>query len=216
VSSLDDPYSLPPDLPRPQDDGAAGHLAGLRMPDVSLGSTADRLVNLAALERAVIFCYPRTGSPDIDPPGGTARWNAIPGARGCTLEACAFRDLHSEFRSAGFELYGLSTQSTAYQSEAADRLHLTYELLSDADLVLTRALQLPTFWVGSEVMLRRLTLVVAVGRIAKAFYPVFPPDRAAVEALDWIRTSGTGVPAGGDPPPAEARRAAGRPLDLVE
>jgi peroxiredoxin len=113
------------------------------------------------------------------PPG----WGDIPGARGCTPEACSFRDLAAEFAEAGAELYGLSTQDTGYQREAADRLHLPYPLLSDADLALARALRLPTFDVEGTTLLRRLTMVLRDGRVDRVQYPVFPPDRAAADAL---------------------------------
>ena len=106
----------------------------------------------------MVFAYPRTGVPGEEPLGGEASWNAIPGARGCTPQACAIRDLHSDLVGAGARVFGLSTQDTAYQREAAERLHLPYPLLSDARLKLTRALRLPTFEVEGQVLLRRLTL----------------------------------------------------------
>jgi peroxiredoxin len=129
---------------------------------------------------------PRTGVPDREPPGGLEAWNALPGARGCTPEACAFRDHHGELRALGAEVFGLSTQTTEYQREAAERLRLPFELLSDAGFALTESLGLPTFEVEGFRLLKRLTLVIDEGRVAKVFYPVFPPDKHPEEVLRWL------------------------------
>jgi peroxiredoxin len=135
---------------------------------------------------SVVFAYPRTGRPGEELPGGEAGWNAIPGARGCTPEACSFRDETARFGALGARVFGLSTQDTEYQREAVERLHLPYPLLSDAGLRLTEALDLPTFEVDGLRLLRRLTLIVRDGRIADVVYPVFPPDRGAALALERI------------------------------
>jgi peroxiredoxin len=145
-------------------------------------------VDLAERSRrgtVVVFAYPRTGRPGTDLPAG---WDDIPGARGCTPEACSFRDLSADFASAGAELFGLSTQDPAYQAEAAQRLALTYPLLSDEHLALGSALRLPTFEVEGVTLLRRLTMVLRDGRIDRVLYPVFPPDRAAADALAALTT----------------------------
>ncbi len=177
---------LPPGLPVPQDDGAAAHLPGMRLPPLALPATDGSAVDLAGLaDRAVVFCYPRTGRPG-EPPL-VDEWDLIPGARGCTPQSCAFRDLHAEFRALGAQVFGLSTQSAEYQQEAADRLHLPFLLLSDARFEFASALCLPTFEAGGETLLKRLTLVACDGRIGKVFYPVFPPDKNADEVLSWLR-----------------------------
>src|SRR4051794_28565341 len=154
----DDLYALPPNLPAPVDDGACRHLIGLAVPPVALPSTADRLVRLDQPFEGptVVYCYPRTGRPDEESPGGTAGWNAIPGARGCTPQACAYRDHYTALRALTARVFGVSTQATAEQREAAERLHLPFELLSDADLALTRALSLPTFEHAGLTLLKRL------------------------------------------------------------
>ena len=181
----DNLYDLPKDLPVPQDDGACDHLAGMRLPSLALPSTRGRAVELARLAgTTVIYIYPRTGRPDQELPTG---WNAIPGARGCTPQSCAFRDHHEELKRAGAaQVFGLSTQDTAYQREAAERLHLPFELLSDEKLRFARALRLPTFEVDGMKLIKRLTLVVRAGAIAKVIYPVFPPDRNASDVLAWL------------------------------
>jgi peroxiredoxin len=155
-------------------------------------STARRRVDMAALSgRTVVYAYPRTGRPDQEPPHG---WNEIPGARGCTPQSCAFRERHQSLQQLGAQVYGLSTQDTDYQREAVERLHLPFELLSDAELALTRALRLPTFEVEGMTLLKRLTLIIEAGRVVKVFYPVFPPDQNAANVLDWLaRHPGAGV-----------------------
>lgn len=176
--------NLPAELPRPVDDGACDHLPGLALPPLALRSTGGRVVDLAGLAgRTVVYAYPRTGRPDEPSPTG---WDAIPGARGCTPESCAFRDHYAELRALGAEVFGLSTQDTDYQREAVERLHLPFEILSDADLRFARALRLPTFTVDGMTLIKRLTLVVRDGRIEYVFYPVFPPDRHAEEVAAWL------------------------------
>jgi peroxiredoxin len=184
MARTDNILELPKKLPVPVDDGACDHLAGMRMPSVRLRSTAGRSVDLATLPgRTVIYCYPRTGRPDVEPPQG---WNEIPGARGCTPQSCAFRDHFKELQTLGAGVFGLSTQTTEYQREAAERLHLPFELLSDADLTFSKALRLPTFKVESMTLIMRLTLVIRDGQVEKVFYPVFPPDQNAEEVVRWL------------------------------
>jgi peroxiredoxin len=182
------PEFLPLGIPVPQDDGAARHLAGTKLPDVALGATEGPPVNLSRLKgRTVIYIYPRTGVPGVDPPDG---WDQIPGARGCTPQSCSFRDHFGELKRLGVaQLYGLSTQDTAYQREAATRLHLPFAILSDETLVLTKALKLPTFSAAGMTLLKRMALVVDDGTITKVFYPVFPPDKNAEEVIAWLQVS---------------------------
>ena len=175
---------LPEALPVPQDDGGADHLPGMRLPSVPLMSTAGEEVDLSRLSgRTVVYCYPRTGRPDQDSPRG---WDEIPGARGCTPQSCSFRDHHEELRALGAQVFGLSTQDTEYQREAAGRLHLPFELLSDEHLEFARALNLPTFEADSMTLLKRITLIIDSGRIERVFYPVFPPDKNAQEVIEWL------------------------------
>ena len=185
---MTDPNVLPADLPVPTDDGAADHLPGMALPSIELPSTAGGTVFLDGLgrdrPRTVLYVYPMTGKPGAALPDG---WNDIPGARGCTPESCAFRDHHADLAAAGADVYGLSTQSTADQAEAAERLHLPFPLLSDEGTLLAGPpLQLPTFD-ADGLRYRRLTLVIADGLIEHVFYPVFPPDTHASEVLAWLQ-----------------------------
>lgn len=172
-------------LPVPKDDGAADHLKGARLPSVALPSTAGGGIDLSALPGlTVVYAYPKTGTPDGAMPEG---WDAIPGARGCTPQSCAFRDHFAELRAAGVTgVFGLSTQDTAYQAEAAARLHLPFPLLSDADLRLAQAARLPVFDAWGGTLLRRMALVLRAGMVDAVFYPVFPPDRSAADVLAWL------------------------------
>lgn len=188
MARSDNLYALPQDLPVPMDDGACDHLPGLAWPTLPLPSTAGAAISLADVrdDWLVVYFYPRTGLPDHDPPGGLELWDSIPGARGCTPQACAYRDLHSELTERGARVLGVSTQDTAYQREVAGRLHLPFELLSDSNLELAHALRLPTFSVAGHTLIRRLTLIGREGRIAKCFYPVFPPDADADHVLQYL------------------------------
>lgn len=179
--------SLPADLPAPVDDGAADHLAGRPIPDITLAGSGGEDIGLASLPagRTIIYLYPLTGRPGVDLPEG---WDAIPGARGCTPEACGFRDHYAELRAAGAQqVWGLSSQDADYQAEVVRRLGLPFGMLSDEAFVLADALNLPTFAAaGHPRLYTRLTLVVRDGRIEHVFYPIFPTDTHAQQVLDWL------------------------------
>ena len=185
---LHDPNVLPDDLPVPQDDGAVQHLTGLRLPDVTLAATDGAPVNLSKLKgRTVVYVYPRTGRPGQALPTG---WDAIPGARGCTPQSCGFRDHFAELKQLRVDaLYGLSAQDSAYQREVAERLHLPFAILSDAEFQLTRAMQLPTFTVDGMTLIKRMAWVIDDGVVAHVFYPVFPPDQNAETVVAWLQAS---------------------------
>jgi peroxiredoxin len=177
------------ELPVPQDDGAADHLPGRAVPPVSLVSTDGETVRLDDLGpgRTIVYIYPLTGRPDVDLPEG---WDSIPGARGCTPEACGFRDHHNDLLAAGAtRVFGLSSQDTDYQREVVERLHLPFPMLSDTALTLAAQLRLPTFRAEDRTLFTRLTLVIRDGVVEHAFYPVFPPGDHAQEVLAWLRTN---------------------------
>jgi peroxiredoxin/DNA-binding transcriptional MerR regulator len=179
--------SVPTGLPVPRDDGAAAHLAGLRLPPVTLPATDGSTVGLDALGkgRTVLYVYPLTGRPGLDLPEG---WDTIPGARGCTPEACGFRDHHDDLRDAGAgRVYGLSSQTGDYQRELVDRLHLPFAMLSDPEFAVRDALGLPTFLANGIPLFRRLTMIIDDGSVEHVFYPVFPPDRHAEHVVDWLQ-----------------------------
>jgi peroxiredoxin len=184
MGSQENFHEVPQGLPVPTHDGACDHLPGMRLPSVSLMSTAGDQVDLSALTgTTIVYCYPLTGRPDQNLPPG---WDEIPGARGCTPQSCAFRDHHAELRELGARVFGLSAQDTAYQREASGRLHLPFLLLSDEKREFARALELPTFEAEGMTLIKRLTLVIEEGEILKVFYPVFPPGKNAEEVADWL------------------------------
>ena len=172
-------------LPAPQDDGATAHLIGASLPDLSLPSTSGGQVHLGSLKgTSVVYIYPMTATAEGAIPDG---WDTIPGARGCTPQSCAFRDHFGDLQALGVStVFGVSVQDTAYQREAAERLHLPFPLLSDAAFRLQKALILPTFDDAGMPLLKRMTWVVEDAMIVKVFYLVFPPDRNAQDVLDWL------------------------------
>lgn len=178
---------LPKDLPAPTDDGACDHLFGMKLPSIELVATSGMMVNLVEQNGyVVVYCYPMTGRPDRDLPDG---WDHIPGARGCTPQSCAFKDHHQELAMLGASVFGLSTQSSSYQQEVAERLHLPFLLLSDESLKFSSALALPTFQIDGMTLIKRLTLIIKAGRIEKVFYPVFPPNENAEQVINWLRVN---------------------------
>ncbi|MGI9421424.1 MAG: peroxiredoxin [Geminicoccaceae bacterium] len=179
-----DPSILPSDLPHPEDDGACAHLTGRPLHAMALPSTAGGTLDLATRPgRTVIYCFPRAGRPGLPLPEG---WDDIPGARGCTPEAMAFRDQHDDIRALHADVVGISTQLPEDQQEIAERLQLPFPLLSDSERRFAKSLDLPTFEVDGMVLIKRLTLIVTEGVIDHVFYPVFPPDKAAEEAIVWL------------------------------
>ncbi|MBC7713024.1 MAG: peroxiredoxin [Rhizobacter sp.] len=183
---MKDLFTLPENLPVPQDDGACNHLHNIKMPSINLTTTKNREVNLNELAQnpTVIFFYPRTGTLTDPTADG---WDLIPGARGCTPQSCGFRDLYSEFKEQGFNVFGASTQSTEYQQEFVKRNHIPFEILSDEKFLLTEKLKLPTFEFNNQRLIKRMAMVLNHGNIVKVFYPVFPPDKNAEVVLEWIK-----------------------------
>lgn len=176
-------------IPAPSDDGAARHLASAAIPTVALPATDGTRITLAALKgRVVVFAYPRTGVPGE--PSLVDDWDMIPGARGCTPQTCSFRDLFADLKGAGAQgVFGLSSQPTGYQHEMVERLHVPFPVLSDEKLELSRAMRLPTMEVAGQTLIKRLAIIIDNGRIAKVFYPVFPPDRNAGDVPAWLQAN---------------------------
>ena len=183
---LPQPDELPEDLPVPVDDGGARHLPGRVLPALAFRATDGAVVRLDSVSagRWVLYIYPLTGKPGLDMPKG---WDEIPGARGCSQEACSFRDNLAALRTQGAEqVLALSTDRTEYQHDLVRRLHLPYRMLSDPILSLGRALDLPTFETNGMVLYKRLTMIVRGDAIEHVFYPIFPPNTHATEVLEWL------------------------------
>jgi len=177
-----DIYRLPPNLPVPENDGAAAHLSGMEIPDLTLESS---LGPVKLRDFGLLYIYPRAGRPGRDAPLG---WDQIPGARGCTPESCAFRDAVSDFDQLSVRVAGVSAQTLDDQKEFGQRNRMPFPVIADPERRLGAALLLPTFEVDGQILYKRLTLVARAGRIVKVFYPVFPPDKHAQEVLTWLRS----------------------------
>jgi len=176
---------LPAGLPVPIDDGLADHLEGMLLPPLMLTSTSGAPVNLTSIKnKLLIYVYPLTGRPEIALPEG---WDEIPGARGCTPQACDFSNHHLELMHLNASVFGLSSQATDYQLELKQRLHLPFDLISDNTFQLRKVLMLPVFKVGELLLYKRLTLIAENSVIKKVYYPVFPPNENASQVVDWLK-----------------------------
>lgn len=165
-------------------------LTGQIVPALPLPATDGEAVDLSVLTgRTVVYAYPRTAKPGMPSPQG---WDDIPGAKGCTPQSCSFRDHAAEFRDVGVaNLFGLSSQTTEYQKEAGERLHLPFALLSDADHRFKEAMAMPDFVIGEMRLFKRLTMILDDGKITKVFYPVNDPAADAMNVLRWCRENRT-------------------------
>jgi len=177
---------LPTDLPIPQDDGSTNHLKGLKLPNLSLNASNGKAINLADIKgKLVVYCYPMTGQPNVALPEG---WDQIPGARGCTPQSCSFRDHYQELQELGAEVLALSVQSTEYQKEMVDRLHLPFQVVSDVNYQFQKALNLPTFVAAGMKLLKRVTLIANNGVIEAVHYPIFPSDSDPSWVIDYLKS----------------------------
>jgi len=177
---------LPADLPIPQDDGSTNHLKGMQLPNISLDTTTGKPINFSDLKGTlVIYCYPMTGRPNVALPDG---WDQIPGARGCTPQSCSFRDHYQELQAFGAQVLGLSVQSTEYQKEMADRLHLPFPIVSDVSYQFQKALNMPTFIVAGMTLLKRVTLIANHGVIEAVHYPIFPSDSDPAWVINYLKS----------------------------
>jgi peroxiredoxin len=175
-------------IPAPELDVSLEHLNNFIIQEIKLLSTSGDEIDLSKLNGlSIIYVYPMTGQPNIALPKG---WDEIPGARGCTPQSCSFRDNFSELKKLNIEnIFGLSSQTTKYQKEMSERLHLPYPILSDEKLLFANALKLPTFKVDNMNLIKRITLITNNNKIIKYFYPVFPPDQNVNDVIFWLKES---------------------------
>ena len=165
------------------------HLVGRELPDIPLAATTEpgevSLRDLCrGVDRLVVYAYPAIGAPERAPI--TPDWASIPGAFGCTAESCSFRDVNDDIRELGAGRCGLSTQSSAEQHEAAQRLSLNFPLLSDAEHKLTDQLGLPTWLAAGRHLLKRFTMVTNGTVVEHVFAPVSDPAAHAAEVAGWL------------------------------
>ena len=181
---------LPPNLPVPIDDGACDHLVGLELPDIELPAVDATVRSLRSARSAwlVLYVYSRTGGPGIELPGN---WDLIPGARGCTPQACAFRDHAAELEHLDASVWGVSAQPIEEQRDFVARMGIPFPLLNDGELRLARPpLRLPTFTVAGMTLYRRVTIIARRQVITHVVYPVFPPDENAAEVVTYLESQG--------------------------
>jgi peroxiredoxin len=159
-------------------------LTGHRLPALELAAASGGWVDPVAADRAwtVLYCFPGAFAPGVmgHPPG----WGEIPGAAGCTLESCTYRDRMGEFAARDAAVYGVSTQRPDQLAAFAEHARIPFPLLSDAGLELAGSLRLPTFRASGVDRLKRLTLVLDATRTVRAvLYPVTDPAGSVEDAL---------------------------------
>jgi len=174
--------------PRPINDGKADHLYNILLPDISLKNQQGNLLKIKRSDtfRLILYFYSRTGNPNENLP---KNWNQTPGAIGCTVETCSFRDNYEELIKLNALPIGVSTQTIDYIKEMTDRLAIPYDVLSDSENILLNSLKLPFFEIDKKVYFKRLTLIVEKNIVKKVFYPIFPPNKHINEVLEWLRTN---------------------------
>jgi|TARA_B110000116_G_C16787101_1_gene561538 peroxiredoxin len=176
---------LPTNLSKLEQDGACNHLLNAIIPEISLPTQDDNMLKLNRSDtfRLVVFCYPMTGRPDQSLP---KNWDMIPGARGCTSQNCSFRDNYDNLIKANALPIGVTTQSIIDIKEMTNRLIIPYDVLSDQQLLLASALNLPIFSINEKKFLKRVTLIIEKSVIKNFFYPIFSPNTHINEVLEWL------------------------------
>ena len=172
-------------IPAPKEDEDLSHLLKYKIKSVLLKSTNNQSVDLSKIKGlSIIYIYPMTGQPNKPLP---ENWDNIPGARGCTPQSCSFRDNFSILKNLNVNnIFGLSTQTTDYQKEMTERLHLPFPVLSDEKLEFSKQLNLPIFEVENMKLIKRITLILKDNEIIKYFYPIFPPDKNVELVIQFL------------------------------
>ncbi len=173
-------------FPKPQDDGKADHLLNKFLPDISLKNQQGNLLKIKRSDtfRLILYFYSMTGNPNESLP---KNWNKTPGAIGCTVETCSFRDNYEELIKLNALPIGISTQTIDYIKEMTDRLAIPYDVLSDSENILLNSLKMPYFEIENKIYFKRLTLIVEKNIVKKVFYPIFPPNKHINEVLQWLK-----------------------------
>ncbi|MCK4823139.1 peroxiredoxin [bacterium] len=162
-------------------------MVGNSLPSVRLAATTGEDIDISKLLGiTVVYAYPRTSPPNEPPIEG---WDKIQGARGCTPQSKGYAARYTDLKQAGVgAIFGLSTQDTAYQAEAVDRMELPFPILSDEKLELATAIGLPTFEAGGMTLLTRLSLIIQDGKLRKIFSPIDNPAENAADMLRYLKT----------------------------
>ena len=162
------------------------NLTNKSLPPISLKNQWGNKLQLNRSDtfRLVIYFYSMTGHPDKKLP---ENWNKIPGAEGCTLENCNFRDSYDNFIELNALPIGISTQTVDDVREMTQRMNIKYDVLSDCDLVCVNTLSLPTFSINKKTFIKRLTIIVENNIIKKVFYPVVCINKHVDNVLKWLK-----------------------------
>lgn len=176
---------MPMNLPPPNDDGECDHLPGMEMPSIALPSTKRDFTDACKIRAdfVILYFFPMMARSQKDIPAG---WDSIPGARGCTPQNITISAHTEDLSRYDAVPIGVSTQTIQELSSISSIRQLTQEILSDKDLKLQQKLNNPILKVEDKVMYKRMTLVLKNSKIAKVFYPVFPPDKHVFEILEWL------------------------------
>jgi thioredoxin-dependent peroxiredoxin len=149
---------------------ARGIGVGDQAPDFTLPSQSGKPVRLSdrlSEHLVVLYFYPRDNT------------------RGCTAEACAFRDSHEVFSEAGAEVIGVSSDSADRHAAFAGRYDLPFTLLSDAGGRVRKSYGVPTV-VG--VLPGRVTYVIdRQGTVRHVFNSMTNIDQHVGDALAVVR-----------------------------
>jgi peroxiredoxin Q/BCP len=151
---------------------------GKAAPKFSLpSSTGDEinLKNFAGKKTVVLYFYPRADTP------------------GCTKEACGFRDALADYDRAKVAVLGISPDSVEDVTKFAEKFHLNFPLLADADHAVAERYgvwQQKSMYGKKYWGVARTTFVIGKdGRVAHVFEKVKPEGHDR-EVLEWIREQG--------------------------
>ena len=149
---------------------ARGVQVGDKAPDFALPSQSGDQVRLSDRlgERVVVlYFYPKDNT------------------RGCTAEACAFRDSHEVFTDAGAEVIGISSDSADKHAAFAGQHKLPFTLLSDAGGQVRKSYGVPSVL---GMLPGRVTYVIdRTGIVRHVFNSMTNIGRHVNDALDVVK-----------------------------
>jgi len=146
---------------------------GMKAPDFTLMDKHGNSVSLSDFlgKKVVLYFYPKDSTP------------------GCTRQACAFAQNHSNFEDKNVVIIGISKDSVASHLKFAEKYELPFVLLSDPEL---QAIQDYGVWQEKKLygkvsmgVVRSTYLVNEQGIIEKVM-PKVKPDTNAAEILSYL------------------------------
>lgn len=97
---------------------------------------------------------------------------------GCTTEVCTFRDDIIALRKAGADVFGVSLDDVKSHAEFAEKYHVPFRLLSDADQSVAKAYGVLTSTLGMSYARRETFLIDPQGVVAKRYKDVDPKENS--------------------------------------